>query len=637
MKSLKQLAIQFFSGQRLPGRNYVPTNGWYDMTSSVSNAGITISNSAALACVAYWACVRLLSETLASLPLITYRRLKRGKERAYDHPLYKLLHDEPNPEMDSFSFLETLMSHLVTTGNCYSYIEWEDRVTPKALWIMAPDKVTVERSNGDIVYKYQSDTKQFTIPSYAVWHIPGLGYDGLTGYSPLTMVREAVGLALATERMGAKLFSNGLAVGGVLQHPKQMSKEAQERFREALKSQHEGVDKAHKWLIIEEGMTYNKNTIPPEDAQFLESRKFQRSEIASFFHIPPHMIGDLEKATFSNIEQQSLEFVVYTMRPWLVRWEKSIKQKLFLPNEEEYFAEFLIDGLLRGASADRAAYYKEMFYLGVFSSNDIREKENMNPVDGGDVYYVQLNMVPVDSVPAEKGLSRRETKAEKANLRGRTAQSYKKAIEKAVLEIVKREKERVMENARKHLGNNDLNGWNEWLEQFYRDFPEHFINGKVKGVFLALAQIIAELAAREVNGQKPEMDKFTRDYTSTFSERYTGSSRGQLKDVVKRARDEQRDELPAIEERLDEWVERRPAKVAENEAVRLANAVAKTTFTMAGIRHLIWMTSSGQPCEFCEALDGQVAGMESKFSVQGLDSVGHPPIHEGCQCQIGPA
>jgi len=387
------MAIDFLD-RKLPGRGYVPTNGWYDTTSSVSNAGITISNSAALGCVAYWACVRLLSETLASLPLVTYRRLERGKERATDHPLYKLLHDEPNPEMDAFTFTETLMGHLVTTGNCYAYIDWEELI-PKALWIMAPDKVTVERAtNQDIIYKYQSDTKQFTIPNYAVWQIPGLGYDGLTGYSPLAMVREAVGLALATEKMGAKLFSNGLALGGVLQHPKTMSKEAQDRFRKAMADQHEGVDKAHKWLIIEEGMTYNKNTIPPEDAQFLESRKFQRNEIASFFRVPPHMIGDLERATFSNIEQQSLEFAVYTMRPWLVRWEKSIKRKLFLPNEkEDYFAEFLIDGLLRGDSQARAAYYRELYYLGSLSPNDIREKENLNPIENGDEYFTQQNMI----------------------------------------------------------------------------------------------------------------------------------------------------------------------------------------------------------------------------------------------------
>jgi len=399
--SLKQITLNFID-KVLPGRGYIPTNGWYDTSTTTSSTGITISNSTALTCVAYWSCVRLLSETLASLPLITYRRLTRGKERAYDHPLYILLHDEPNSEMDSFSFLETLMSHLVMTGNAYAYIDWEDYTTVKALWPMRPDKVTVSRnSKNKIEYQYQLDTNRIVIPSYSVWHIPGLGYDGLIGYSPLTMARESIGLALATEKMGAKLFSNGLSIGGVLEHPGQMSPDAQKRLRASIETDYQGLDKAHRLLVLEEGMKYNKNSIPPNDAQFLETRKFQRSEIAAFFHVPPHMIGDLEKATFSNIEQQSLEFVVYTMRPWLVRWERSIKRSLLLPTEkEEYFVEFLIDGLLRGDSAARSQYYREMYYLGAMSPNDIREKENMNPISdpAGDEYFTQQNMIALSQI-----------------------------------------------------------------------------------------------------------------------------------------------------------------------------------------------------------------------------------------------
>ncbi len=403
--SLKQIAINFID-KVLPGRSYVPTNGWYDTSlGTSSNSGIAISENAALGCVPYWACVRLLSETLASLPLIVYRRLERGKERATDHPLYRLLHDEPNSEMDSFSFLETLMSHLVTTGNAYAFIDWEDYTTVKALWVMNPSKITVTRNGKEIEYQYQSDTQRVKLPYYSVWHIPGLGYDGLIGYSPITQIREAVGLAMATEKMGATLFGNGLTMGGILEHPQTMSEDAQKRLKKSIEESHEGVDKAHRLLILEEGMKYEKNSIPPEDAQFLETRKFQRNEIASFFHIPPHMIGDLERATFSNIEQQSLEFVTYTMRPWLVRWERSINRKLLLPSEKgECFAEFLIDGLLRGDSAARASYYREMYYLGAMSPNDIREKENMNPIDdpAGDSYFAQQNMIPLGQVNQPK-------------------------------------------------------------------------------------------------------------------------------------------------------------------------------------------------------------------------------------------
>ncbi len=389
--------LKGFSINRLPGQEN-------ELTSSQSFTGISVNTNTALTYTAYWACVRLLSETLASLPLITYKRLSRGKERAIDHPLFKILHDEPNPETDSYTFLETLMLHLVTEGNCYALIDWEDATKIKALWVMRPDRIQVHRDQQTklVTYSYPNanGTPQ-TIPSYRVWHIPGLGYDGLTGYSPIRMAMQAIGLGLATEKFGSRLFGNGLNNGAILEHPAHMSDEAQKRFKKAMEDQHSGLDNAHKLMILEEGMKYQKTTIAPEEAQFLETRKFQRNEIATFFHVPPHMIGDLDRATFSNIEQQSLEFAVYTMRPWLVRWEKSINRQLLLPQEKgTYFTEFLMDGLLRGDSTSRAAFYREMYYLGSLSPNEIRERENMNPItdSNGDEYMTQANMIALSQV-----------------------------------------------------------------------------------------------------------------------------------------------------------------------------------------------------------------------------------------------
>jgi len=364
-----------------------------------SNTGASVTETTALSVVTVYACVRILSETLASLPLHLYKRLERGKHRAIEHPLYQILHDIPNPEMNSFTFRETLMAHLVTWGNAYAEIEWDNYTKVKALWPLRPDRMQVWRENDQIIYKYYlpNAAGMVTLPSYRVWHIPGLGFDGLVGYPPITLAREAIGLSLATEEFGARFFGNGAAPGGVLEHPAKLSKEAQENLRKSWNEMHSGLSNQHRLAILEEGMKWSKVGIPPDDAQFLETRKFQRNEIASFFHIPPHMIGDLDRATFSNIEEQALEFVVYTMRPWLVRWEQSINQKLLNPDERaDYFAEFLVDGLLRGNIQARYQAYATGRQWGWLSANDIRELENQNPLPGeeGDIYLNPMNMVP---------------------------------------------------------------------------------------------------------------------------------------------------------------------------------------------------------------------------------------------------
>jgi HK97 family phage portal protein len=351
--------------------------------------------------------VRLLSETLASLPFKLYEQIEyRKKIPAVNHPLYRLLHDEPNPEMDSFSFIETLMYHLIASnGNCYVFKDYDnDRVNLKYLWIMNPDKVIKGRdSQKNIIYTYQFEDGARDIPADHVWHIPGFGFDGLVGYTPLTYVRNQIGLGVAAERMGSKLFANGLTFGGFLQHPKVMGEQAQKNWETQLKANHEGVDKAHRLLILEEGMTYNKNSIPPNDAQWLETRKHQRNEIASFFHIPPHMIGDLDRATFSNIEEQSLEFVIYTMRPWLVRWERSANRQLLLPAEKGvFFTKFIIEGLLRGDILSRYQAYSVARNWGWMSANDVLDKEDENSIgEQGDIYMAPANMLPADQFNAQ--------------------------------------------------------------------------------------------------------------------------------------------------------------------------------------------------------------------------------------------
>ena len=350
---------------------------------------------------AVYACVRILAEAVASLPLHVYEyQDDGGKKLVHDHPLYYLLHDEPNPEMTSFVFRETLMSHLLIWGNAYAQIIRDGAGRVLGLYPLLPDKMEVQRDDrGNIYYVYSRNSDENpTFKEYGniklkaedVLHIPGLGFDGLIGYSPIAMAKNAVGMTLACEEYGASFFANGANPGGVLEHPGVLKDPS--KVRESWNSVYRGVSNAHKIAVLEEGMKYQQIGIPPEEAQFLETRKFQINEIARLYRIPPHMVGDLDKSSFSNIEQQSLEFVKYTLDPWVIRWEQSLQRSLLLPGEKgKYFIKLNVDGLLRGDYQSRMNGYAVGRQNGWFSANDIREMENMNPIqdeEGGNLYLI---------------------------------------------------------------------------------------------------------------------------------------------------------------------------------------------------------------------------------------------------------
>lgn len=366
-----------------------------------TTSGKPVNERTAMQTTAVYACVRILAEAVASLPLHVYEyQDDGGKKLVHDHPLYYLLHDEPNPEMTSFVFRETLMSHLLIWGNAYAQIIRDGAGRVLGLYPLLPDKMEVQRDDkGNIYYVYSRNSDENpTFKEYGniklkaedVLHIPGLGFDGLIGYSPIAMAKNAVGMTLACEEYGASFFANGANPGGVLEHPGVLKDPS--KVRESWNSVYRGVNNAHKIAVLEEGMKYQQIGIPPEEAQFLETRKFQINEIARLYRIPPHMVGDLDKSSFSNIEQQSLEFVKYTLDPWVIRWEQSLQRSLLLPGEKgKYFIKLNVDGLLRGDYQSRMNGYEVGRQNGWFSANDIREMENMNPIpdeEGGNLYLI---------------------------------------------------------------------------------------------------------------------------------------------------------------------------------------------------------------------------------------------------------
>ena len=382
-----------------------------------STAGKRVNERSAMQMTAVYSCVRILSEAVASLPVHVYRfNDSGGKEKALDHPLYFLLHDEPNPEMTSFAFRETLMTHLLLWGNAYAQIIRNGKGEIIGLYPLMPDRMTVDRDDkGRLYYEYQlSSDDAHTMKGSTVilqpkdvLHIPGLGFDGLVGYSPIAMAKNAIGLAIAAEEYGSKFYANGAAPSGVLEHPGTLKDPS--KVRESWTQTFGGSSNANKVAVLEEGMKYTPISISPNEAQFLETRKFQINEIARIFRVPPHMVGDLEKSSFSNIEQQSLEFVKYTLDPWVSRWEQNMMRSLLTDDEKTtYFIKFNVDGLLRGDYQSRMNGYAIGRQNGWMSANDIRELENLDRIPeelGGDLYLINGNMTKLQDagIFAEKG------------------------------------------------------------------------------------------------------------------------------------------------------------------------------------------------------------------------------------------
>ena len=392
-----------------------------------SASGKQVNERTSMQMTAVYSCVRILSEAVASLPLNVYRYTETGgKEKAFDHPLYRLLHDEPNPEMSSFIFRETLMTHLLLWGNAYAQIIRNGKGEVIALYPLMPDRMTVDRDeNGRLYYKYRKsnddaptmENGSVILAPYDVLHVPGLGFDGLVGYSPIAMAKNAIGLAIAAEEYGSKFYANGAAPSGVLEHPGTLKDPA--RVRDSWNSTFGGSSNSHKVAVLEEGMKYTPISISPNEAQFLETRKFQINEIARIFRVPPHMVGDLEKSSFSNIEQQSLEFVKYTLDPWVIRWEQALYRTLLSEEEKKnYFFKFNVEGLLRGDYQSRMQGYATARQNGWMSANDIRELEDLDRIPaelGGDLYLINGNMLPLESAGAFANISPTTTEKEEPN------------------------------------------------------------------------------------------------------------------------------------------------------------------------------------------------------------------------------
>ena len=675
--------------QRSGQLNVNDARGWEAFGGLETDAGVRVSVDGSLKYSAVFACVRILSESIAALPLVLYRRLERGKERARELALYELLHDEPNREMTSFELRELLVSHVALWGDAFCEIEYNRLGEPMGLWPLRPDRMEVERRGGRLRYRYRVPGDNVELSAERIHHIRGLGFNGLRGRSPIKLHMDSVGFGLGVQEFGARYFGNGARPGVILKHPGKLSDTAYNRLKQSFNEAHQGLSNAHRAKILEEGVDLATIGVPPEEAQFLETRRFQVEEIARIYRVPPHMLADLERATFSNIEQQSLNFVMHTLQPWLVRIEQALRRDLIRPEQRgQLFVEHVLDGLLRGDTAARYAAYATGRQNGWFSVNDIRGLENMNPIEGGDVYLEPLNMVPVGQAAAgggpvadgeeedERGAATDAEWRVAGKTEGRERRSDEKAGEErqrlmrahsgllvdVAARIVRRETNDVRRAVQKYLvKRDDVPGFLLWLSEFYGEHAV-FVRKQMRPPLETLALLVLNSVADEIDEEAEDyverVLEFVGEYAETLGTRWSLSSRQQIEALLREASaettgsptDEESDEATAatlIDERLDGWEESQAEKVGRREASQSVNAFAFAAYTAAAVLSLRWVTSGSESCPYCEDLNGKVVSRGSfflgagDFQPEGAETPltvrrgkKHPPIHDGCDCAI---
>lgn len=367
---------------------------WQEWGGVRTKANVVVNSTTALTHAAVYACVRILSDSIASLPLEVYRQLPNGNsELAPEHPVHRLVNTAPSRLYSSFQFRSTAQAHIGLTGNAYARIMRDGWARPTELRLLQPNEVQPYIHDNELFYKVEGEKKVLT--SDEVIHVANLSTDGIIGKSPITLARETIGMGLAATQYGGAIFGNGTHLAGVLEHPQKLTKEQLENLRGTWRGLYSGAANAGSVPILENGMTYKPISLTPNDSRFIESQKLTIADISRIFRVPLHMIGELDRATFSNIEQQSIEFVQHTLRPLAKAWEQELNRKLFRPSEQgQYFVRFNLNALLRGDMKARGEFYRALFNVRALSPNEIRQLEGLNASDapGMDDYYIQINM-----------------------------------------------------------------------------------------------------------------------------------------------------------------------------------------------------------------------------------------------------
>lgn len=566
---------------------------WANM-GGLSASGQVITERNAVAVTTVFRCVNVISDSLSAAPLTIYERERDaegndvGREQLDDHPLHRLLHDQPNPEMTAMTFRHVLQGHLLIWGNGYAEIERDGAGRPIALWPLRPDRTFPKRMqiDGSVGYINMDDYgRQHVLDSYDVLHLMGFSFDGLRGYSPIALHREAIGLARACEDYAARFFGNDSRPGGVLEHPQRLKPEAAKRLKESWEELHRGGEKSWRIAVLEEGMKWQSVATPNEASQFNETRKLQILEVCRIFGVPPHKVMDLERATFTNIESQAIEFVQDAVMPWAERWEQEIWRKLLLPSEQaDYFVEHNLDYLLRGDAVTRNQAYSDAWTHGRMSINEIRRIDNLDPVEdpSADRHWVPSTMMPIDAIaaradqpaqplpflplggkpsaqlPAE---SEPPSRSNAALLYAAHAHVFQILAER----VVRKEASAVGRAAKSKLENGTLKPFSDFLASFYGDDHRRFISAVFLPGLSSLAGAVYALFGERVKDLaecQKQLGLGILGYADDLAARLANTACDELGAAIIAAPGRARQ---TVEMRLAAWSRERPREIAEKE------------------------------------------------------------------------
>lgn len=415
IRSPAGLLVGAFKNLFAPGAAKSATvSSQFRLTPGMMLNGVQLNNVTAMQYSAVWACIHVLAETFASCKCYLYQKLPDGsRRRAVENPLYDVLTYVAAPNMPAYYLRETMQYHVLSGGNVYAEKVLDSKGEVAQLNMLLPVNVlpAQDYNTGEIYYNVNDRGKLYKLPAEKILHIPGLGYNGVIGYSPLAMARRAIILGMSSEELGNKFFENGALATGVLETDKPLKEDAWQRLKEQFRARYEGRSNAGSTMILEGGMKFNRISVNPEEAQFLETRKYQTEEIARFYRVPLHLIQNLEKSTYSNIEQQTIDFYQNTMLPWFVRWEQFMNMRCLTRRQRQdgYYCEFDMLSMLRGDNQSRANMLHLMRQDGIINADEWRERENMNPLpDGqGKTVFINGNMLPVEEAAKKKGANKK--------------------------------------------------------------------------------------------------------------------------------------------------------------------------------------------------------------------------------------
>jgi len=643
-------------------------------------AGIAMNETAALSNAGVWAAVKTNAETGAMLPKHVFRRTAGGdKVRDFGHSLQRVIHVQANPIQSAYEMWSVFFANLQLRGSAYAQIIRNAGGDVSELWPIPADKVAATRQGDRLSFTVRTKGgAEVPVEQGNMLYIHGFRFQGERGINPIQIGKDSLALGVAMEKYGSGFFARGGRLSGILEIVGDLSEERQDAIANQFDDAYGSVENAHKTLVAKEGTKYHQMSAPPNEGQLLEGRTFQIQEAARRFSSTPSRLQDHSRSTFKNVEQQNIEYVQYGLQPMISAAEGAINTQLFTRDEQdELFVEFNVDALLRGDTATRYAAYASAIQHGWMSRNEVRDRENLNPIEGGDELLMPVNMTPISeggTAPAQDGdadtrarrtLGHVLTRVERADVEGTIEPRRalrrlgRKTIEDAARRLVRAELRQLRALVKKHIGRRSAADLQLALEEFYGnrgELPE--IIAKTLGpVFEAYALEVAAAAAGEVGGAVPELGEFVEKYAEAYTARHAGSHLGQLLAIMREENPE--DQAEAIETRLAEWEAGRnegegteaAEKIGDREAVKLGDAIAGVVFAAAGVTSFIWIANAGA-CPICNELDGRVVGREQVFVESGdtvtpesgdaaplttRTNVAHPPLHQGCDCTLAAA